>query len=108
MSRRGRASCASGPRRAQKFAVGGLTAAALLDILKLNYALAVQVQPNDNRIRGAKVPVHPIRPKRVATAMRSPSRRLRLWHTFDLALRGGVREQRKAAGVLFPGSDQQK
>jgi carboxymethylenebutenolidase len=37
--------------RAQKFTVGGLTAAALLDILKPNYALAVQVQPNDGRVR---------------------------------------------------------
>ena len=37
--------------RAQKFAVGGLTAAALLDILKPDYALAVQVQPNDSRIK---------------------------------------------------------
>ena len=37
--------------RAQKFAVGGLTAAALLDILKPDYALAVQVQPNDNRVK---------------------------------------------------------
>jgi len=37
--------------RAQKFAVGGLTAAALLDILKPNYALAVQVQPSDSRIK---------------------------------------------------------
>ena len=37
--------------RAQKFAVGGLTAAALLDILKPDYALAVQVQPNDSRVK---------------------------------------------------------
>ena len=37
--------------RAQKFAVGGLTAAALLDILKPDYALAVQVQPSDSRIK---------------------------------------------------------
>jgi carboxymethylenebutenolidase len=36
--------------RAQKFAVGGLTAVALLDMLKPNYALAVQVQPKDSRI----------------------------------------------------------
>jgi carboxymethylenebutenolidase len=40
--------------RAQKFAVGGLTAAALLDILKPNYALAVQVQPNDSRITSSR------------------------------------------------------
>src|SRR6516164_704896 len=37
--------------RAQKFAVGGLTAAALLDILKPDYALAVQVPPSDSRIK---------------------------------------------------------
>jgi carboxymethylenebutenolidase len=36
---------------AQKFAVGGLTAAALFEMLKPNYAWAVQVQPNDTRIK---------------------------------------------------------
>jgi carboxymethylenebutenolidase len=36
---------------AQKYAVGGVTAAALLEMLKPNYALAVQVQPNDSRIK---------------------------------------------------------
>jgi carboxymethylenebutenolidase len=36
---------------AQKFAVGGLTAAALLQMLKPNYAWAVQVPPDDSRIR---------------------------------------------------------
>jgi carboxymethylenebutenolidase len=36
---------------AQKFAVGGVTAAALLEMLRPNYAWAVQVQPNDNRIK---------------------------------------------------------
>ncbi len=35
---------------AQKFAVGGVTAAALLEALKPNYAWAVQVQPGDARI----------------------------------------------------------
>jgi carboxymethylenebutenolidase len=38
---------------AQKFAVGGLTATALLEMLKPNYALAVQVQPDDKRIKAA-------------------------------------------------------
>jgi carboxymethylenebutenolidase len=42
---------------AQKFAVGGVTAAALLEMLKPNYALAVQVQPNDNRIKIEKATV---------------------------------------------------
>jgi carboxymethylenebutenolidase len=37
---------------AQKFAVGGVTAAALFEMLKPNYALAIQVQPNDSRIKG--------------------------------------------------------
>lgn len=37
--------------RAQTFAVGGLTAAALLDMLKPNYAWAVQVPENDRRIK---------------------------------------------------------
>src|SRR5580700_5170654 len=36
---------------AQKFAVGGLTAAALFDMLKPNYAWAVQVQKDDSRIK---------------------------------------------------------
>jgi carboxymethylenebutenolidase len=36
---------------ASKFAVGGLTAAAMLDFLSPNYALAQQVQPNDQRIQ---------------------------------------------------------
>jgi carboxymethylenebutenolidase len=42
---------------AQKFAVGGVTAAALLEMLKPNYALAIQVQPTDNRITSEKVTV---------------------------------------------------
>jgi carboxymethylenebutenolidase len=36
---------------AQKFAVGGVTAAALVEMLKPNYALAMQVQPDDKRIK---------------------------------------------------------
>ncbi len=35
---------------AQRFAVGGVTAAALLDMLKPNYAWAIQVPPDDKRI----------------------------------------------------------
>ena len=42
---------------AQKFAVGGVTAAALFEALKPNYAWAVQVQPNDNRIKSERVTV---------------------------------------------------
>src|SRR6202045_4568803 len=37
--------------RAQKFAVGGATAAALFQMLKPNYAWAVQVPPDDKRIK---------------------------------------------------------
>src|SRR4051795_5218231 len=37
--------------RAQKFAVGGLTAAALFQMLRPNYAWAIQVQPDDKRIQ---------------------------------------------------------
>jgi carboxymethylenebutenolidase len=37
--------------KAQKFAVGGVTAAGLLEMLKPNYAWAIQVQPNDPRIK---------------------------------------------------------
>jgi carboxymethylenebutenolidase len=37
--------------RAQKFAVGGVTAAALFQTLKPNYAWAIQVQPDDKRIK---------------------------------------------------------
>jgi len=36
---------------AQKFAVGGLTATALFEMLKPNFAWAVQVEPNDSRIK---------------------------------------------------------
>ncbi len=36
---------------AQKFAVGGMTAAALFEMLKPNYAWAIQVQKDDARIR---------------------------------------------------------
>src|SRR6201981_2673047 len=35
---------------AQKFAVGGVTAAALLEMLRPNYAMAIQVPPDDKRI----------------------------------------------------------
>jgi len=37
--------------KAQKFAVGGLTAMALFEMLKPNYALAIQVPPDDKRIK---------------------------------------------------------
>jgi carboxymethylenebutenolidase len=37
--------------RAQKFAVGGVTAMALFEMLRPNYAWAIQVQPDDKRIR---------------------------------------------------------
>jgi carboxymethylenebutenolidase len=36
---------------AQKFAVGGVTATALLEMLRPNYAMAIQIQPNDQRIK---------------------------------------------------------
>jgi carboxymethylenebutenolidase len=36
---------------AQKFAVGGVTVAALFEMLKPNYAWAIQVQPDDKRIK---------------------------------------------------------
>lgn len=36
---------------AQKFAVGGVTAAALLEMLRPNYAMAIQIQPDDKRIK---------------------------------------------------------
>jgi carboxymethylenebutenolidase len=42
---------------AQKFAVGGVTAAGLLEMLKPNYAFAVQVPPDDKRIKVEKVMV---------------------------------------------------
>jgi carboxymethylenebutenolidase len=40
---------------AQKFAVGGLTAAALFEMLKPNYAWALQVQKEDSRIKAEAV-----------------------------------------------------
>jgi carboxymethylenebutenolidase len=36
---------------AQKFAVGGLTATALFEMVKPNYALAAEVAPDDKRIK---------------------------------------------------------
>jgi carboxymethylenebutenolidase len=39
--------------RAQKFAVGGVTAAALFQMLKPNYAWAIQVPPDDKRIKAS-------------------------------------------------------
>ncbi len=41
--------------RATKFAVGGLTAAALLQTLSPNYALAAQVDESDHRIKGKTI-----------------------------------------------------
>ena len=41
--------------RAQKFAIGGVTAAALFEILRPNYAWAIQVQPDDKRIKAEYV-----------------------------------------------------
>jgi carboxymethylenebutenolidase len=43
--------------RAGKYAVGGLTAAALLDLLKPNYAWAEQVPPHDKRIKAESATV---------------------------------------------------
>ena len=40
--------------RAQKFAVGGVTAASLFQMLKPNYAWAIQVQPDDKRIKSER------------------------------------------------------
>ncbi len=42
---------------AQRFAVGGVTAAALFEMLRPNYALAVQVKPDDPRIAASRVTV---------------------------------------------------
>jgi len=42
---------------AQKFAVGGVTAAALLEMLRPNYAWAIQVPENDNRIKAESATV---------------------------------------------------
>ncbi|HEY1301637.1 MAG TPA: dienelactone hydrolase family protein, partial [Stellaceae bacterium] len=38
-------------KQAEKFAVGGVTAATLFQMLKPNYAWAIQVQPDDKRIK---------------------------------------------------------
>jgi carboxymethylenebutenolidase len=43
--------------RAQRFAVGGFTATALLEMLRPNYAWAIQVPPNDPRIKSEAVSV---------------------------------------------------
>jgi carboxymethylenebutenolidase len=42
---------------AQIFAVGGVTAAALFDMLRPNYAWAIQVQPDDKRITAREVTI---------------------------------------------------
>jgi carboxymethylenebutenolidase len=42
---------------AQKFAVGGVTATALWEMLRPNYAWAIQVQPDDKRIKSETVTV---------------------------------------------------
>ena len=42
---------------AQKFAVGGVTAAALLEMLRPNYAWAIQVPENDSRIKAESATV---------------------------------------------------
>jgi len=42
---------------AQKFSVAGMTGAALLEALKPNYALAVQVQPDDKSIKSERVTI---------------------------------------------------
>ena len=41
--------------KAAKFAIGGLTAASLLDMLSPDYALAKQVDENDPRIKGQRI-----------------------------------------------------
>jgi len=43
--------------RAKSFTVAGVTGAALLDLLKPNYAWAIQVQPDDKRIKTESVTV---------------------------------------------------
>ena len=42
---------------AQRFAVGGVSAGALLEMLKPNYAWAIQVSPDDSRIGAKRVDV---------------------------------------------------
>src|SRR5947209_18452623 len=37
--------------RAHKFAVGGITAVALFEMLRPNYAWAIQIQPDDKRLK---------------------------------------------------------
>lgn len=43
--------------RAQRFAVGGVTAAALFQMLRPNYAWAIQIQPDDVRIKAESATV---------------------------------------------------
>jgi carboxymethylenebutenolidase len=43
--------------RAQNYAVGGMTAAALFQMLKPNYAWAIQVSPDDERIKAESATV---------------------------------------------------
>ena len=55
---------------AQKFAVGGVTAAALFEMLKPNYAWAVEVQPDDKRIKTERATVPS--PQGVVLALAEP------------------------------------
>ena len=70
--------------RAQRFAVGSVTAAALFQMLKPNYAWAIQIRPDDKRIKAewATVPSpqgngsikgYLVRPARPANAAKLPS-----------------------------------
>ena len=43
---------------AQKFAVGGMTATALFEMLRPNYAWAIQVPESDNRIKVESATIH--------------------------------------------------
>src|SRR6516162_2866565 len=56
--------------RAQKFAVGGVTAAALFEMLKPNYAWAIQVRGTTN---GSRRTMTPCRRRRATEASRATS-----------------------------------
>jgi hypothetical protein len=74
---------------AQKFAVGGVTAAALLEMLKPNYAWALQVPTNDKRIKAETATV-PRRKAMAASRAISYGRRMqpnfpRFWSSTKIA-----------------------
>ena len=59
---------------AQKFAVGGASAGALLEMLKPNYAWAIQVPPDDSRVVAKRIDVPSPQRQRLDQGLSRPPR----------------------------------